>query len=151
MSGTINKVILIGNVGKDPEVRYLENGAAVASLPLATSESYVDKKTGDKREITDWHNLVFWRGLAEIVKSYVKKGTKIYVEGKLKTRSYTDKENQVRYITEIVVDEMQLLSPRTSNPNASAEERNSYPPSVEKPNSNTPIDNMHEDDDVLPF
>jgi len=150
MAGSVNKVILIGNTGKDPEVRYLENGVPVATISLATSESYVDKKTGEKREMTDWHNVVFWRGLAEIVNTYVKKGMKIYVEGRLRTRSYTDKENIVRYITEIVADEMQMLSPR-SNENAEPQQP-SYPASIETPKQAPPINNMHEDeDDGLPF
>jgi single-strand DNA-binding protein len=150
MAGSVNKVILIGNTGKDPEVRYLENGVPVATISLATSESYVDKKTGEKREMTDWHNVVFWRGLAEIVNTYVKKGMKIYVEGRLRTRSYTDKENIVRYITEIVADEMQILSPRSIE-NAEPQQH-SYPPSIETPKQAPPINNMHEDDDDgLPF
>lgn len=150
MAGSVNKVILIGNTGKDPEVRYLENGVPVATITLATSESYVDKKTGEKREMTDWHNVVFWRGLAEIVNTYVKKGMKIYIEGRLRTRSYTDKDNIVRYITEIVADEMQMLSPRSSDPAEPSQA--SYPPSVEAPKQTPPISNMHEDDDDgLPF
>lgn len=151
MAGTVNKVILIGNTGKDPEVRYLENGVALAMVSLATSESYVDKKTGEKREMTDWHNIVFWRGLAEIVNNYVKKGMKLYIEGRLRTRSYTDKDNIVRYITEVVADEMQILTPRSSESSAPAAQP-SYPPSEETPKTMPPINNMHEDDDDgLPF
>mgnify|MGYP002622793397 FL=1 len=144
-------MILIGNTGKDPEVRYLENGVALAMISLATSESYVDKKTGEKREMTDWHNIVFWRGLAEIVNNYVKKGMKLYIEGRLRTRSYTDKDNIVRYITEVVADEMQILTPRSSESSASAAQP-SYPPSEETSKPMPPINNMHEDDDDgLPF
>ena len=110
MSGSVNKVILIGNLGKDPEVRRLENGAVLASFSIATSESYVDKQSGDKKEITDWHDVVLWRGLAEVAEKYLVKGTKIYVEGKLKKRSWQDKEGLTRYSTEVVGDEMTILS-----------------------------------------
>ena len=91
MAGSVNKVILIGNLGKDPEVRHLENGAVVANFSIATSETYMDKNTGQKVENTDWHDIVVWRGLAEVVEKYVKKGHKVYVEGKLKKRSWQDK------------------------------------------------------------
>ena len=110
MAGTVNKVILIGNLGKDPEVRHLENGAVVANFPIATSESYTDKNTGQKVENTDWHNIVVWRGLAGVVEKYVKKGQKIYVEGKLKTRSWQDKDGSTSYTTEIIADELTILS-----------------------------------------
>jgi single-strand DNA-binding protein len=150
MAGSVNKVILIGNTGRDPELRYLENGVPVATVTLATSESYVDKKTGEKRELTDWHNVVFWRGLAEVVNTYVKKGMKIYVEGRLRTRSYTDKDNVVRYITEIVADEMQMLSPRSND--VSEPTKPNYPPTVEEPKPIPPISDMHKDEDIdMPF
>ena len=110
MNGSINKVILIGNLGKDPDVRRLENGAVVASFPLATSEIYTDKQSGEKKESTDWHDIVLWRGLAEVAEKYLRKGTKIYVEGKLKKRSWTDKEGQTRYATEVVGDDLTILS-----------------------------------------
>ena len=110
MAGTVNKVILIGNLGKDPEVRKLENGATVANFPIATSESYTDRTTGEKKEITDWHDIVVWRGLAEIVEKYVHKGTKVYIEGKLKKRSWQDKEGITRYTSEVLADQMTILS-----------------------------------------
>lgn len=110
MSG-VNKVILVGNLGKDPEVRNLENGATVASFTMATTETYKDKTTGDKKEITEWHNIVLWRGLAEIAAKYLHKGDMIYVEGKLRTRSW-EKEGVTRYITEIIGDNMTMLSTR---------------------------------------
>jgi single-strand DNA-binding protein len=147
MAGTVNKVILIGNAGKDPEVRYLENGTSVASVTIAPTESFTDKKTGEKRSVTDWHNIVLWRGLAEITKNYVKKGSKIYVEGKLRTRSYTDKDNIVRYITEIIADELQLLTPKTEN---TENQQQNYPPSVESSNNQALPDSFMSDDD-LPF
>lgn len=110
MAGSVNKVILIGNLGKDPEVRHLENGAVVANFPLATSEVYTDRSTGEKKETTDWHDIVLWRGLAEVAEKYLRKGYKVYVEGKLKKRSWQDKEGNTRYTTEVVADEMTILS-----------------------------------------
>ena len=118
MSG-VNKVILVGHVGKDPEVKYLEGGVALARFPLATSDSYKNKE-GQKIETTEWHNVVVWRGLAEIVEKYVRKGKLIYIEGKIKTRQYGD-ENNKKYITEIVAEEMTMLGrPRTDNPEPAA-------------------------------
>jgi single-strand DNA-binding protein len=110
MSGTVNKVILIGNLGKDPEVRHLENGATVANFSIATSESYTDRNSGEKRETTDWHDIVLWGGLAEIAEKYLKKGTKIYLEGRLKKRSWQDKEGQTRYTAEVLAEELTILS-----------------------------------------
>jgi len=108
MSG-VNKVILVGRLGKDPEVRNLENGATVANFTMATSESYKDKTTGEKKEVTEWHNIVIWRGLAEIAAKYLHKGDMIYIEGKLRTRSW-EKEGVTRYTTEVVGDNMTMLS-----------------------------------------
>lgn len=110
MNGTVNKVILIGNLGKDPEIRRLENGAVVATFSIATSESFTDKNSGEKKEITDWHDIVLWRGLAEITEKYIRKGTKIYIEGKLKKRSWQDKEGNTKYNTEVVGEELTILS-----------------------------------------
>lgn len=150
MAGTVNKVILVGNIGKDPEVRRLENNGVVASFPLATSESYTDKTTGEKRETTDWHNVVVWRGLAEICEKYVKKGMKIYVEGKIRTRSWQDKENQTRYTTEIIADEMTILT-WLDTPNKTAEEKPVYS-QEQTPSTPSPIQGlMDDDDDDLPF
>lgn len=106
--GSINKVILVGHLGRDPEVRYTANGDAVADVSLATSESYKDKK-GEKIEKTEWHNLVMWRAQAEFAKEWLKKGQLLYVEGRLQTRSWEDKEGQKRYKTEIQVDQVTLL------------------------------------------
>ncbi len=105
---SINKVILVGNVGKDPEIRYLEGGTAVCSFPLATSESYRNRD-GEKVTNTEWHNIVLWRGLAEIAEKYVKKGSQLYIEGRIRTRSWDDKEGNKRYTTEIIADNMQML------------------------------------------
>jgi single-strand DNA-binding protein len=107
MSG-INKVILVGNLGKDPEVRHLEGGAVVAKFPLATSETY-KTKDGQKVDQTEWHNIVMWRGLAESAEKYLHKGTLVYIEGKIRTRSWEDKEGHKRYATEIVADTMTML------------------------------------------
>lgn len=122
MSG-VNKVILVGRLGKDPEVRNLENGAAVANFTMATSESYKDKTTGEKKEITEWHNIVLWRGLAEISQRYLHKGDMVYIEGKLRTRSW-EKEGVTRYTTEVVADNMTMLSTKGSGSSQS----NSYAP-----------------------
>ena len=108
----INKVILIGNLGKDPEVRYMPNGNAVANVTVATSESWKDKNTGETQERTEWHRVVFFRRLAEIVGEYLKKGSKVYIEGKLQTRKWQDQNGQDRYTTEIVADQMQMLDSR---------------------------------------
>ncbi|MEI6817573.1 MAG: single-stranded DNA-binding protein [Bacteroidota bacterium] len=110
MSG-INKVILIGNLGKDPEVRYLEGGIAVAKLVLATNESFKNKD-GAKVDRTEWHNINFWRGNAEFAEKFLKKGMQIYVEGKLRTRSYMDKDNIKRFVTDIEGDVLQILGKR---------------------------------------
>ena len=105
---SVNKVILIGNLGKDPEVRHLEGGVAVARFPMATSETFKDKQ-GQRQERTEWHNIVVWRGLAEVAEKYLKKGNSVYIEGKLRTNNYQDKEGIQRYSTEIVADQMTML------------------------------------------
>lgn len=106
MSG-INKVILVGHLGKDPEVRHLDGGVSVASFPLATSETFT--KDGKKIEQTEWHNIVMWRGLADIASKYLQKGKLVYIEGKLRTRSYEDKEGSKRYTTEVVAENFTML------------------------------------------
>ena len=128
MAGSVNKVILVGNLGKDPEVRYLENGVSLARFPLATSEVFTDKTSGEKREVTEWHNVVVWRGLAKIAETYLKKGMKVYIEGKLKTRSWTDESQQTRYSTEIVADQLIMLSKAEQAAGA----RKDYPPTIEE-------------------
>ncbi|MEQ8878017.1 MAG: single-stranded DNA-binding protein [Cyclobacteriaceae bacterium] len=107
MSG-VNKVIIVGRLGKEPEVRHLENGASVANFPVATSEVYKDRNTGERKEQTEWHNVVLWRGLADVAEKYLKKGDMVYVEGKLRTRSW-EKDGITRYTTEIVGDNMTML------------------------------------------
>lgn len=112
---SVNKVILLGNVGRDPEVRYLDTGVAVATFPLATSDRAYTLANGTQvPERTEWHNLVLWRGLAETAEKYVHKGDKLYVEGKIRTRSYDDQTGAKRYVTEIFVDNMEMLSPRNA-------------------------------------
>jgi len=104
----VNKVILVGNLGKDPEVKYLDNGVAVANFSLATTENYKNKE-GEKVSQTEWHNIVLWRGLAEIAEKYLKKGASVYIEGKIKTRKWEDKDGNTRYNTEILADNMTML------------------------------------------
>lgn len=147
MSASVNKVILIGNLGKDPEVRRLDNGAVVATFSIATSENYTDKQSGEKKEITDWHDVVLWRGLAEIAEKYIRKGTKIYVEGKLKKRSWQDKEGIIRYNTEVIADVMTILSRLESKDSPAAP----YRKEEEKQITSSLVDLSAEDEDVLPF
>ena len=137
MSG-INKVILVGNVGKDPEVKYLEGGVAVARFSLATTETYKNKE-GQKVDTTEWHNIVMWRGLAEIAEKYVRKGKMLYIEGKIRTRQYGE-ENNKKYFTEIVADQMTMLGgPKTEShqePAANAQ------PTEEMVATSTPSDDL---------
>ncbi|MCW8893378.1 MAG: single-stranded DNA-binding protein, partial [Deltaproteobacteria bacterium] len=108
---SVNKVILVGNLGKDPELRYTPSGTAVATFSIATTERYKDRE-GNRQEKTEWHNIVAWRQLAEICGKYLHKGKQVYIEGKIQTRSYDDRDGNKRYITEIVVDQMQMLGSR---------------------------------------
>ena len=112
MARGVNKVILVGNLGKDPEVRYMPSGNAVANVTLATTDSWKDKQTGEKQERTEWHNVVFYSRLAEIVGEYLKKGSQVYVEGRLQTRKWQDKSGNDRYTTEIIASDMQMLGSR---------------------------------------
>ena len=149
MSGSVNKVILIGNLGKDPEVRRLENGAIVASFSIATSETYTDRTTGERKDNTDWHNIVVWRGLAEVVEKYVRKGQKVYVEGKLKTRSWTDQAGATRYTTEVVADELTILTPRNDSDKPASSNNPPYP--NEEPQNPSPMNLDISPNDDLPF
>jgi single-strand DNA-binding protein len=112
MSRGINKVIIVGNLGNDPELKFMPNGNAVTNLTVATSESWKDKNTGEQKEDTEWHRVVFFRRLAEIAGEYLKKGSKVYIEGKLKTRKWQDQSGNDRYSTEIIADQMQMLDSR---------------------------------------
>ena len=107
---SVNKVILVGNLGADPETRYMPNGDAVANIRLATTESWKDKASGERKEITEWHRVVMYRRLGEIAGQFLKKGSSIYIEGRIRTRKWQDKEGQERYTTEIEASEMQMLS-----------------------------------------
>lgn len=147
MSG-VNKVILVGRVGKEPEVRNLENGAVVANFSMATSETYKDKNTGEKKEITDWHNIVLWRGLAEITQKYVHKGDMLYIEGKMRTRSW-EKDGITRYTTEVIGDNMTMLTPKGGGGSSGNSEYSQERSMVESPSNPTPP--MHSSTDDLPF
>ncbi len=152
----VNKVILVGNLGNDPEVRYMPNGGAVANVSLATSESWKDKNTGEQQEKTEWHRVVFFNRLAEIVEQYVKKGSKLYIEGRLQTRSY-EKEGQKHYTTEIVANEMQMLDSRGAGASDASfgQERQERPASAPQSRSNAPAQspppNFDNFDDDIPF
>ncbi len=149
----LNRVMLIGRLGKDPEVRRLESGAAVAKFSIATDESYKDKD-GNKVEQTEWHNIVVWRSQAEIAEKYLKKGMLIYVEGKLTTREYTDKDNQKKYFTEVVANNFRMLESKNSGggggyfPGASDEPtnvtsaRNDQPAPVMEDAGDAPADDL---------
>lgn len=137
MSG-INKAILIGNLGRDPEVRTLESGVKVATFSIATTETYKNKN-GERVEQTEWHNIVMWRGLAEVAEKYLNKGNQIYLEGRIRTRSY-EKDGQTKYMTEIVADQMTMLGGRR------AEGQNEQGAKVEEPDVQEP-----KPDDDLPF
>ena len=158
MARGINKVILVGNIGKDPETRYMPNGKAVTNFSVATSEGWTDKQTGDKQERTEWHNVVLFEKLAEIAAEYLRKGSQVYIEGSLRTRKWQDKEGKDRYTTEIVAREMQMLggrgggaagagggeysgSERRPSPAAGGAERGTTPPASEE----------GEFDDDIPF
>lgn len=156
MARGVNKVILIGNLGKDPEVRYSPNGGAIANITLATSESWKDKNTGETVDKTEWHRVVFFRRLAEIAGEYLKKGSKVYIDGKLQTRKWQDKDGQDRWTTEIVANEMQMLDSKggSSDFNQSSQSEDpmqSAPQSSSAPNQAqaAPVNNDFDDD--IPF
>ena len=149
----VNKVILVGNVGRDPEIRYLDENTPVCKFPLATSEVYRNR-SGEKVEQTEWHNIVLWRGLAQVAENYVKKGTQLYIEGRIKTRSYDDKDGVKKYITEIVGDTMQMLGRRQDDRDSDYSEPVSGPSASEpaKPTSNQvskPSEPAAPDDDII--
>ncbi len=153
---SVNKVILVGRLGKDPEVRYMTSGEAVANATLATSENWKDK-SGEKQEKTEWHNLVFYRRLAEIAGEYLRKGSQVYVEGKIQTRKWQDKNSgQDRYTTEIIVNEMQMLGSKgggagsfeVMDDQSAAPARSSAPASRPAPAAKSNFDNF---DDDIPF
>ena len=153
MARGVNKVMLIGHLGRDPEVRYSASGQAVANITLATSESWKDKNTGDKQERTEWHRVVFFGRLAEIAGEYLKKGMQIYVGGRLQTRKWQDKEGNDRYTTEIVAADMQMLGSRSGAgaPDDLGQEAPAEAGSGARGGSAKTADMVEEFDDDIPF
>lgn len=147
---SVNKVILVGNVGKDPEVRHLDSGVAVANFPMATSETYT-AKNGERVTTTEWHNIVLWRGLAEVAEKYVTKGRQLYIEGRIRTRSYDDKDGNKRYITEIYGDQMQMLGNRADNQGGSPQSDSTQNTQTSSAQIKNPEPEEPEGDDDLPF
>ena len=157
----INKVILVGNVGQDPEIRTLETGVKVARLRLATTERIFNRQTNETTEQTEWHSITMWRGLADVADKYVRKGSQIYIEGRLRTREWTDKDNIKRYTTEIMADDMKLLGRRQDNPGAqqsgytqpqqSAPAAQQYAQPAAQPMPSQSIPAPQDDPDDLPF
>lgn len=151
---SVNKVILIGNVGKDPDIRYFDNGNAVVNFPLATTERGYTAANGTQvPDRTEWHNVVCWRGLAKVAEQFVKKGTQLYIEGRIRTRSYDDQNGVKRYVTEIYADNMELLGRRTdgmSNPSSGTtyEQQSPVNPS---PSASMPQQTSADEVDDLPF
>jgi len=144
---SVNKVILVGNLGKDPEIRYTSNSIPVASFPIATTEYYKDKN-GNRQEITEWHNIVAWRGLAELSEKYLKKGKQLYVEGKLRTRSWDDKDGNKKYMTEVIADNFVLLGKKEGDTGGeSAQPKEAQPAGMEQ----APTPDQIPIDDDLPF
>jgi len=151
MAGSVNKVILVGHLGNDPEVRALEGGVNLARISVATTETYTDRNTGDKVSNTEWHRVVMWRGLATVAEKYLRKGSLVYIEGKLRTRSWEDENKQMRYTTEIVADNMTMLGGRGEQRGDMGTEPMQQP----SPSTNTApsggVDLSADDDDDLPF
>lgn len=155
MARGVNKVILVGNLGNDPDIRYTAGGAAVANISLATAESWKDKNSGEPQEKTEWHRIVFFGRLAEIVGEYLRKGSQVYVEGRLQTRKWQDKEGHDRYTTEIVANEMQMLGSKSSGdasyesaPQSQPVQEQNYAPAESKTNPAPKVDDF---DDDIPF
>jgi single-strand DNA-binding protein len=153
---SINKVILVGNLGRDPEVRYTANNDAITNISVATTDSYKDKNTGEKKETTEWHRVVFFNRLAEIAGEYLKKGSSVYIEGRLRTRKWTDNAGVEKYTTEIIGDQMQMLGGRASTgggsepydaPSAPSAPRSAAAASPARPKA-PPVDDL---DDDIPF
>ena len=150
----VNKVILVGNVGIDPEVRTTESGVKVARVRLATTERIYDRQTNESKELTEWHTITLWRGLADVVDRYVKKGSQIYIEGRLRTREWTDKDNIKRYTTEVLADEMKLLGRKSDNQQATAPQGGYSAPAQQPTAQRTQaasIPAVNDDPDDLPF
>ncbi len=148
MARGINKVILIGHLGADPETRYMPSGSAVTNLRLATSEQWKDKNTGDQQERTEWHNVAMFGRLAEIAAEYLRKGSQVYIEGRLRTRKWQDKEGHDRWTTEIVANEMQMLGGRGDSGAPARSERSSEPAAASAGAGPGPMPDF---DDDIPF
>ena len=150
----INKVILVGNLGQDPEVKFFPEGGAVTNVTLATSESWKDRKTDEQQERTEWHRIVFYNRLAEIAGEYLTKGSKIYVEGRLRTRKWSDRDGNDRYTTEIIGDQMQMLDSRGGSVGSDASAAKAAAPAAKAPAASkkaaAAVTTLDEDDDV-PF
>ncbi|OOF72422.1 single-stranded DNA-binding protein [Rodentibacter caecimuris] len=145
----VNKVIIVGHLGNDPEIRTMPNGEAVANISVATSESWTDKNNGERRELTEWHRIIFYRRQAEICGEYLKKGSQVYVEGRLRTRKWQDQNGQDRYITEIQGDVMQMLGSRPQNSNSATGQ---HQPSQQQGHQPQPEQStMDNFDDDIPF
>lgn len=142
---SVNKVIIVGNLGRDPETRYMPNGEAVTNIAVATTERWKDKNSGEKKELTEWHRITFYRKLAEIAGQYLKKGSQVYVEGRLQTRKWTDKDGVERYSTEIISDSMQMLGAKQGG-NTHQNDDDAMPPAANKP-----APNFSDMDDDIPF
>ena len=143
MARGINKVIVLGNLGADPDARFMPNGYAVTNISVATSESWIDKESGDRQERTEWHRVAFFGRLAEIASEYLKKGSQVYIEGKLRTRKWEDKEGNDRWTTEIIANEMQMLGERMTS-SASSD-------NLETPKQSTNTASSDDFDDDIPF
>ena len=160
---SVNKVIIVGNLGRDPETRYMPNGDAVTNVAVATTESWKDKNSGEKKEVTEWHRVTFYRKLAEIAGQYLKKGSSVYIEGRLQTRKWTDKDGVERYTTEIISDTMQMLGGRPGAGGGSAAMDDDYGSSApaSRPAASSgaarpaaasrPAPNFSDMDDDIPF
>lgn len=150
---SVNKVIIVGNLGADPETRYMPNGDAVCNIRVATTESWKDKQSGEKKEITEWHRVVFYRKLAEIAGQYLKKGSQVYLEGRIRTRKWTDKEGQERYTTEIEANEMQMLGRREGMGESAPRESSGggSRPAPSKPAAQSSGGGFNDFEDDIPF
>ena len=148
---SVNRVILIGNLGKDPETRYAPSGDAVTNITVATTETWKDKATGEKREATEWHRVVFFGKLAEIAGQYLKKGSQVYLEGKLKTRKWQDKDGHERYTTEINADEMKMLGGKGDGQQSEPQRQQQAPQRPQAPQKPASGGGFNEFDDDIPF
>ena len=154
---SVNKVIIVGNLGRDPETKYMPNGEAVTNIAVATTESWKDKNSGEKKELTEWHRITFYRKLAEIAGQYLKKGSQVYIEGRLQTRKWQDKDGSDRYTTEIIADTMQMLGSRQGGDSdaAPAQQRQSAPQQQRAPaagnQQSRPAPAYSDMDDDIPF